>query len=223
MASKKAVKKGGSASPDDMVETEAASASEAVGKDVNGEDLERHDMQPVPEISNTETTMGELDKVRNILFGEQIRMYEARIQQMENGLKSDISALSSALKDQLQAMDDRFKRQFDEVFELISKETHSREHQGEGIARDLHQLTETFEDFKIDQGKKLEALDSSLLATIDNQTHNLETELRDKMEAMSAELKASLDRLQVSAVNREQFADLLAGLARQIAPSGDGE
>lgn len=220
MASKQAVQAGGSKPQETRTKKGDAppdqDAVDASTPPASGNDSEAQS-------NHIDTRMGELDKVRSILFGEQIRMYEERMERMENGLKTDLAALRSDMKAQIKDMDERFKVQFDELIERLEKEVHSRETQDEAITRDLGQLTETFEDFKISQGKQLEALDGSLLATLESRTHNLETDLREKIEAMSAELKAGLDRLELSAVHRARFADLLSGLAREISPNGEDD
>lgn len=223
MASKQAIKTGGSEPQENKTEKGDTSPDEDVAgtgtPSTSGKDNESY-VENIEQSKSIDARMGELDKVRNILFGEQIRLYEERMQHMEDGLKTDLATLRSDLKAQIKDMDDRFKVQFDEMFELMGKETHSRENQDEAIARDLSQLTETFEDFRISQGKKLEALDGSLLATLESRTHNLESDLREKIDALSAELKTALDRLEMSAVHRARFADLLSGLAREISPNG---
>ena len=115
--------------------------------------------------------MGELEKVRSILFGEQIRIYEERMKKIEDGLNEKIAQISGVL-----------------------------------------------EDFKQSQEEKLDALDKSLVSTLETQTRNLEQDFKEKIEALAKEFRDSLGKLEGNALNRAKFAKLLTDLAGEIAP-----
>lgn len=179
------------------------------------------DQEEPGDISNTH--MGELDKVRSILFGEQIKVYEERIAQIEDGLKQNLEVLGSDINEQIKALDERFKSQFDEILELLGKETHSRENQKDTLSRELEKMSSVFDAFKESQQGRLHQLDESMKASLQAESQRMDSALREKVEALSVEFKEGLSRLEQGTLNRMQFADLLASIAEEISPNSSSK
>ncbi len=166
----------------------------------------------------SETHMGELDKVRSILFGEQIQVYEEQMLQIEKDLRQNISVLSSGLNEQVEALDNRVKAQFDELLELVGKETHSREIQQETLVQEMEKISGELEGFKKTQVDKLDLLSDSIKTIMVGEIERMEQSFDEKMKAISDHFKQEFDKLEADTVSRSRFAELLTGLAQEIAP-----
>ncbi len=179
------------------------------------------DQEEPGDISNTH--MGELDKVRSILFGEQIKVYEERIARIEEGLKQNLEILGADINQQIKALDERFKSRYDEILELLGKETHSRENQKDALSRELEKMGGLFDAFKESQQGRLNELNESMKSSLQMESQRFDAESREKVQALSIEFKEGLSRLEQGTLNRAQFADLLAGMAEEISPSNSGK
>lgn len=171
----------------------------------------------------TNTHMGELEKVRSILFGEQIKVYEERIHALEGKVSKNLDALRAEMGGQLKDMEDRFKAQFDEMLELLGKETNSRENQRDALKKELAGVSETVEAFKAVQESRLESVDEAFKAAMKEERAGIEQSLQENMRDLSEELRQALQKLEQSALYRGKFAEMLTSLANEIAPNGAAE
>ena len=168
--------------------------------------------------SSTNTHMGELDKVRSILFGEQIKVYEERMQQIEANINQNLANVRSDIDQQIKDLDSRVKSQFDEMLELIGKETHSRESQKDLLQAEDEKVSAIFEDYKKVQDDKLGAVGESVKQSLQEEMKTIEKELGDKIRSLSDVSEKTFTKLEDDTLKRAQLAEMLAGLARQIAP-----
>ena len=171
--------------------------------------------------SLTDTHMGELDKVRSILFGEQIKVYEDRIQQIEESLNQNISDVKAEIGKQIEDLDNRVKGQFDELLELIGKETHSRENQRDLLKAELEKVSGVLSDYQKVQDEKLGDLSASVKEALQGEMKGLEKELSQQIKSLSESSEKAITKIEDDTLKRSQLAELFAGLARQIAPDGN--
>ncbi len=165
--------------------------------------------------------MGELDKVRSILFGEQIKVYEDRIQQIEESLNQNISDVRAEIGNQIKDLDDRVKGQFDELLELIGKETHSRENQRDLLKAELEKVSSVLSDYQKVQDEKLGDLSASVKEALQGEMKGLEKELSQQIKSLSESSEKAMAKIEDDTLKRSQLAELFAGLARQIDPGGN--
>ncbi len=144
--------------------------------------------------ASANTHMGELEKVRSILFGEQIKVYEERVQALEGKMAQNLDALRSDLSEQMKAMDDRIKAQFDEMLELLGKETNSRENQRDSLKKELGKMGDTLDAFKAVQETRLDSVDAAFKSAMKEERAVIEQNLQENMQDLSEELRAAFEK-----------------------------
>ena len=106
----------------------------------------------------------------------------------------------------------------DELFELIGKESHSRETQKELLSEEVEKVLGAFQDFKSSQEGKFDQLSESVKSSLGEEATRMDGVIDEKISALSDHFKKEIDKLDAGTLTRSQFADLLAGLAEEIAP-----
>ena len=84
-------------------------------------------------------------------------------------------------------------------------------------------MNEVIVDLKIAQEDKLDMLSKSFNAVLASEKEQIERGVQEKVQRLSEEVKEALGHLEEGKLNRAQFADMLAGLARQIGPGNNSE
>lgn len=148
----------------------------------------------VPAAPQTDTAMAELDKVRSILFGEQIRSTEDRLAKLEN-----------SLLDKLKSVQDRIEARLDE----IDKKLVDRK-------KDIDTLETNLGDHKKAIADELKKVDEALRETIVSAASTVAQDFQEKTDALSQALEDSTGQLQKAKVDRHKLAALLSQLAEGL-------
>ena len=137
---------------------------------------------------------GELEKIRSILFGEQIRSTEDRLSRLEDQLMAKMAEAHKAIETRLDALEEKLEDRSKDIGDLKS----GLKSQRKEIDSDLK---------KID-----EALRETIVSAASTVAHDFET----KTDALSQALEDSLGQVQKEKVNRKQLSDLLSQMAQSL-------
>jgi hypothetical protein len=157
-----------------------------------------------------------VDKIRNILFGSQMRDYDKRFVRLEERLSRDAELLR-----------DELKKRFDALEAFVQKETESlgQRLKGERTERieDLKELTRQVRDANKTLEKKLAQLDdqmakgtSELRTRILEQSKELSAEIGEKHREVMAALDREVQALRADKTDREALADLFTEVAMRL-------
>ncbi len=138
-------------------------------------------------------------------------------------MSKKLDALRTDMTGQLEAMEERFKAQFDEMLELLGKETNNRENQRDALKAELGKVNDTIDAFKAVQESRLDSVDTAFKSAMKEERAEIEQNLQENMQDLSEELRQALQKLEQSALYRGKFADMLTSLANEIAPNGAAE
>ena len=144
----------------------------------------------MPQSSSAENG-GELEKIRSILFGEQIRSTEDRLASLEEQLMAKMADAHKAIEARLDALE----KKLDDSSKELQKDLKSQKR-----------------DIELDLKKMDEALRETIVSAASTVAHDFET----KTDALSEALEDSLGQLQKEKVNRNQLSEILAQLAKSL-------
>ena len=96
---------------------------------------------------------GNVDRIRNILFGSQMRDYDGRFQKLEERLAREAGDLRSDLQRQLQALEAFMKGEVESMTNRVKTEQSER---GQAVERLAHEMAETAHGLEL----KISNLDS---------------------------------------------------------------
>jgi hypothetical protein len=133
-----------------------------------------------PATPSTEGSPESLDKVRDILFGGQMRMVETRLQSLESRFQDEIELLRADFLRRLTDLDGGVRKELAALSDWLAAEAGKR-------AEDLRSLGAEFRD-------SLKALERRH-ARVEEATSLADAELRDQILTQRATLSAELSRL----------------------------
>jgi hypothetical protein len=156
-----------------------------------------------------------VDRIRNILFGSQMRDYESRFQKLEERLAREASAVRSELQGQLQALE-TCKGQGESMTARLNLEQAERR---EAIEQLAQQIPETLRglELKINHLEKEGAKDiGELREKILEQSKTLSAELSNKHDEMKDLLDREARQIRAAMTGREALAEVLTELALRL-------
>jgi hypothetical protein len=161
-------------------------------------------------------TATSLDKVRELLFGQELRKNDQRFSKIEERLVKELTALGSDTKKRLDALDSMSRAEIDGLTKTLRMEASERETQGKELARALQELAKLV-DKKIAQADAqfLKALREAQ-AELSSEVRALREEMKQAVEESKSELNAYSRQLQSQKLDRGQLASLLIGLAQSL-------
>ncbi len=164
-----------------------------------------------------------VDKIREILFGTQIRDYELRFAQLEKRLVAENEKLGEFVEKRLTGIATATQRELSGLAEKIDEQknrlTAARDESREQLDSLSHQISERINDLDDVLGKETKTLRNEL-----GEQHN---ELLDMVQKTRASLEQALEQksssLQHDKVQREDLAELLSELAGRLRQDRGGD
>jgi hypothetical protein len=171
---------------------------------------------------NSETHNGEIDesgkvdRIREILFGSQMRDYDGRFQRLDERLTREAGDARADTQKRLEALENFLKGALESISNRLNTEQSERGQAIEKLARDLSET-----------GRSLELATKNLAEHSDREIHVLRQQLLDQSKALSDEIrdkhdqmKAGLDReaeqIRGAMTGREALAEMLSEVALRL-------
>jgi len=159
---------------------------------------------------------GNVDRIRNILFGSQMRDYDGRFQKLEERLSREATELRSELQRQLQALEAFMKGETESMTNRVKTEQSER---GQAIERLAHEMTETCKGLEL----KINNLDSQAAKDIRDlreqlleQSKALSAEMKEKHDEMKGHLDREAGQIRDAMTGREALAEMLTEVALRL-------
>ncbi len=167
--------------------------------------------------SNGDIAGGEnLDRVREILFGSQIRNYEKRLNRLEERLVKECATLRDDTRKRLDSLETYIKREVDLLADRLKSERAERDKTVEELAQDFKDTIKSLE-------KKFAQLDEQVTQSERNlRQHTLEIskswndEIQQKSEEVLAVLEREAKEIRKDKANRSTLVTLLTEMAMRL-------
>jgi DNA anti-recombination protein RmuC len=157
-----------------------------------------------------------LGKVRDILFGSQMRDYDKRFVRLEERLLKVSAEMKEDLRRRFDSLETYVKHEVELLTDQIKTEHSQR-------AETLATLSRELKDASSDLDKKLAQLDGQTAKTqrdlrqqILEQSKNLSDEIQQRYEEMSAVVDQSVQELRTDKTDRNTLADLFTEVAMRL-------
>ncbi len=159
---------------------------------------------------------GNVDRIRNILFGSQMRDYDSRFQRLEERLVSEAQALRADVQQRLGAIETFMKGEVESMAGRVKAEQAERGHALEKLARDLAETAKGLEmrigHLDEQAAKDIRDLRQQLL----EQSNALSTEIKEKHDHIKAGLDSESQRIRGAMTGRESLAEMLNEVALRL-------
>ncbi|MBL8172461.1 MAG: hypothetical protein JNJ50_30320 [Acidobacteria bacterium] len=167
---------------------------------------------PTPEALGT----GNLEKVRDILFGAQMRDYDRRFARLEERLVKEAADAREDARRRFDTLENFIKQEIAALGDRLRAENHQRTQTSEEITRELRDTTRSLGqrihelDMQTSQGQR--DLREQLLA----QAKQLADEIRQKHEEVSSSLVRESREIRHDKADRAALANLFTELALRL-------
>lgn len=159
---------------------------------------------------------GNVDKIREILFGGQMRDYDKRFTRLEERLLKESTEVREGTRRSVEALETFVKNEFEALANRLQSEQQSREGSVQGVSRELHEAIKSL-DSKLTQfsNQSIEA-QRDLRQQLLDQSKNLNDEIRRKHDDISATLERELAELNHEKTDRASLSALFTELALRL-------
>lgn len=159
---------------------------------------------------------GNIDKIRDILFGVQMRDYDKRFSRLEERLLKESADLRDETRKRFDTLELYVKQEVKALVERIAAEKSQRNEDVKELERGLKDLTRNFEKKTTQIEESVAKGQSELRQNLLDQSKNLSDEIRQKYEELTAILEREADDLRGEKTGRAELAALLSEVAMRL-------
>ncbi|MBL9136127.1 MAG: hypothetical protein JNK85_09680 [Verrucomicrobiales bacterium] len=157
-----------------------------------------------------------VDKIRDILFGNQMKDYDAKFARLEERLKAEAEELRDDLKRRLASLEAYVKGELGALSEQLQTEKDERLQSDKGLSVELKDHVKAWEkknqQFEAQNDKAHRELREQLLG----EANRLGEEIRQKTKDLAASLARESQDLRGALTPKQQLAEILAQMALQL-------
>ena len=168
-----------------------------------------------------EASGASVEKIREILFGSQIKNYEARFARLEEALARETSEIKDTMRRRLDSLEAFFKSETESLAARLKSERDEREETLNNISRELKttaaQLSKKILDLDNRPAQDRSAARQELMA----ESRKLLDEIRQRNESLSALLENRVQELRHAKTDRSALAALFVELAVRLKDESD--
>lgn len=157
-----------------------------------------------------------LDKVRDILFGVQMRDSERKLARLEERLAKETADLKDDVKKRLAALEQFIKKENESLADRLKAEHDERSDGLKDVARELKETGRTFEKKTATLDDQLTKSQRELRQQMLEQYQRLAEEIRQKTEEVLKRLAQESQELRTEKTDRAALAGLLTEMAMRL-------
>jgi hypothetical protein len=157
-----------------------------------------------------------LDKVRDILFGSQMRAVDSRLQGLEERLREEHEALRTDFARQVESLDAFIRSEVNTVTERLATESRKRAEDLKSLAAEIKEAIRALERRHVKLEEAATMADAALRDQLLAQSTTAANELAKLGERLGAELKRSHTELASAKTDRTALASLLTDMAERL-------
>lgn len=160
-----------------------------------------------------------LDKVRDILFGGQMRAVESRLQGLEERLRREHETLRADLAKQTESLDAFIRSEVHLLGERLAAERAKRTEELKSLAAEIKETIRALEKRHVKLEEAANLADAALRDQLLLQSATASAELAKLGDRLAAELKRSHQELASAKTDRTALASLLTDMAGRLTAS----
>jgi len=168
----------------------------------------------------TKDEANNVERIRDILFGGQMRDYEAKFAHVEDKLSKETAEMREDLKRRLASLEAFVKAELGALGDQLRAEKDERNQALKGLGAELNDQAKTAEKRAVQFETQNEKAHRELREQLLSETNRLAEEIGQKARDLAAALKRDGEQLRGSLTHRQKLAELFAQMALQIR--GDG-
>ena len=157
-----------------------------------------------------------VDKIRDILFGSQIKNYETRFARLEEALSRESAEIKDTMRRRLDSLEAFFKKETESLAARLKTERDEREEVLNTISRELKAASAQLSKKILDLDNKAAQDRSETRQELMAESRKLLDEIRQRNDSLSALLEARVQELRNAKTDRSALAALFVELAVRL-------
>jgi DNA repair exonuclease SbcCD ATPase subunit len=162
------------------------------------------------------SSAGNIDKIRDILFGVQMRDYEKRFTRLEERLIKESNSLRDDTKKRFDALELYLKQELESLTERLTSEQSARNESAEALSQGIKDTARAFEKRAAQMDEQSSRSQRELRQQILDQSKSLNDEIRQKYEELTAVLQREAEELRSDKTDRSALAALFTEVALRL-------
>jgi len=159
---------------------------------------------------------GNIDQIRDIIFGAQMRDYEKRFARLEDKMLSEAASLRSETSSRLDALELYIKQEVSGLLDQISQEREEREDDTRHLSDQLSQKAQEADKKHGQLQQSLNQSKSELREALLEQSKTLLHEIQTVRDTLNESLNRSNDELRDDKADRRALADMFSEIAMRL-------
>lgn len=159
---------------------------------------------------------GNLEKVRDLLFGNQVREFEKKFNRLEERLLKECSTLRDDTKKRLDSLEMYITQEAESLTEGLKTEQIERDEAVKDLGQNLKDTTKSLEKKVSQLDEQTSQKQRELRQQILDQSKSLDDDMRQKYEAIMTVIERETQELRTDKTDRSTLAALLTQLAMQL-------
>jgi hypothetical protein len=159
---------------------------------------------------------GNIDNIREILFGAQMRQYDKRFQRIEDLLAKECGDLREELRRRLDALETFTKQETEALTDNIKAEKEERKGGATDLGKELTALGKELEKRSTRIEEKFSKGLRDLRANLLDQSKSLSKEIKDSNDGLLADINRELEELRSDKTDRAALISLFNEMALRL-------
>ncbi len=160
---------------------------------------------------------GNLDKIRDILFGAQAREHDRRFAQLEQHLLREATDLRNDLKRRFESLELYIRKEVESLTSRLSKEQDARGESVTGLTQDLAQLAATLEEKARRLEQQTNQAQSHVLLQLTERTNELADHVRARHAETTSVIDGAVRDLRADKTDRAALAAIFLEAAQRLS------
>jgi len=166
--------------------------------------------------SNEMTSPGNLEKVRDILFGAQMRDYDKRFNRLEERLVKEANEVRDETRRRFETLENYIKQEISALSERLKAENQQRIESGDEMTREMRDTAKSIGQRIGQLDEQMSQAHRDLREHILAQSRELADEIRRKHDEITAALTRESRDLRADKADRSALANLFTELAMRL-------
>ena len=159
---------------------------------------------------------GNVEQIRDILFGVQMRDYEKRFSALEARLTKEAADLREDIRARFETLEQAMRQQFAGLTESLTHERQHRTGAVQEVTDHVRALTQDVETRAAHLDTQARTNHDALRDRLEHESRTLGDEIKNRFEALSATVEQHASTLHGAKADRSALASLFTEMARRL-------
>ncbi len=177
----------------------------------------------VNEVQTDLASARSMEKVRDILFGNQMREQERKLSQLDARLRRDTDALREEVRKRLDVLEDYIREELEALGSRIKREEGSRSEADDALSAQVDEATKQLERRLSQLGDQTSEAQRGLRQQLLDQSRSLNDDLQRRFDEAINHINQSIGKQRTQQVDRATLSTMLMETAMRISEGGRQE